>query len=61
MKKETGIIFKAHEVRAILDARKTQFRRVMKQATGLSLSVGMDDDAPGVAELSWLWGDGPGH
>lgn len=48
-------------VRALLAGSKTQTRRVFKQAIGPSLSVGMDDGAPGVAELSWLWGDGPGY
>jgi len=38
--------------------RKTQTRRVFKQATGLSLSVDCED---GIAELSWLHGDGPGY
>lgn len=46
---------------ACLDDTKNQTRRVCKQATGLSLSVSMDDEAPGTAELSWLWGDGPGY
>ena len=47
-------------VRALLDGSKTQTRRVLKQATGPSLSVGIEDE-PGVAELSWLSGDGPGY
>lgn len=59
--KETGLMFKAPLVRAILSGQKTQSRRVLKQAVGPSLSVGIDDANPDVAELSWLYGDGPGH
>lgn len=59
--KETGLMFKAPLVRAILSDQKTQTRRVLKQAVGPSLSVGIDDTNPGLAELSWLYGDGPGH
>lgn len=40
---------------------KRQTRRVMKQATGQSLSVDMDEEAPGIATLSWLSGAGPGY
>ncbi|WP_312996440.1 hypothetical protein [Leclercia sp.] len=58
---ERGMIFNAEMVRAILDGRKTQTRRLLKDATGPSLSVDIAEDSPGVAELSWLYGDGPGH
>jgi hypothetical protein len=59
--KETAILMNGEMVRATLreDDPKTQTRRVFKQAVGPSLSVECDDQ--GVAELSWLYGDGPGH
>lgn len=59
--KERPILFSAPMVRALLAGTKTQTRRVLKQAKGPSLSVEMSDDDAGVAELSWLWGDGPGY
>lgn len=59
--KERPILFSSAMVRALLrdEDPKTQTRRVFKQAVGPSLSV--DCDERGVAELSWLHGDGPGH
>ena len=57
--KERPILFSGAMVRAILDGRKTQTRRVVKQATGPSLSVDCNED--GIAELSWLHGPGPGY
>ncbi|CAB3730338.1 ASCH domain-containing protein [Paraburkholderia rhynchosiae] len=57
--KERPILFSGAMVRALLDGSKTQTRRILKQASGPSLSVDCDDR--GLAELSWLHGDGPGH
>lgn len=58
--RDIPILMSAPMVRATLREvdPKGQTRRIMKQATGPSLSVGYED---GVAELSWLHGDGPGH
>lgn len=58
--KERQIPFMGEMVRAVLDDRKGQTRRVLHQAVGPSLSVDYEDET-GEAVLSWLRGDGPGH
>jgi len=59
--KERPILFSAPMVRAILEGRKTQTRRVVKVQPGPSCCIEEGDEGEPPFVYSSLYGDGPGY